>query len=280
MAGGSGTGAGNGEPEPSDSLKVFGAVVKAFRLRAGLTQEQLAPQVGYSVETVASIEQGRRFPPPDFVDRAEEVLDADGVLTAAAKRVTRRQGLAVWFRQWASLEEDAVSLSTYDCRVVPGLLQTEAYARAVTLSVPPLVDEEQVEQRVATRIERQQLLRRRPPIAFSFIIEQAVLERHTGGTEVTGELIDHLLACAELWSVELQLMPLRQPDHAGFDGPIVLLETPDNRWVAYSEGQKIGQLISEPKDVSVLLQRYAKMRSQALTPEDSVGLLKRMRGAL
>jgi hypothetical protein len=194
--------------------------------------------------------------------------------------VTRRQGLAVWFRQWASLEEDAVSLCTYDCRVIPGLLQTEAYARAVTLSVPPLVDEEQVEQRVATRIERQQLLRRRPPIAFSFIIEQAVLERHTGGTEVTGELIDHLLACAELWSVELQLMPLRQPDHAGFDGPIVLLETPDNRWVAYSEGQKIGQLISEPKDVSVLLQRYAKMRSQALTPEDSVGLLKRMRGAL
>jgi transcriptional regulator with XRE-family HTH domain len=280
MAGGSGTGAGNGEPEPSDSLKVFGAVVKAFRLRAGLTQEQLAPQVGYSVETVASIEQGRRFPPPDFVERTEEVLDADGVLTAAAKRLTRRQGLAVWFRQWASLEEDAVSLCTYDCRVIPGLLQTEAYARAVTLSVPPLVDEEQVEQRVATRIERQQLLRRRPPIAFSFIIEQAVLERHTGGTEVTGELIDHLLACAELWSVELQLMPLRQPDHAGFDGPIVLLETPDNRWVAYSEGQKIGQLISEPKDVSVLLQRYAKMRSQALTPEDSVGLLKRMRGAL
>jgi transcriptional regulator with XRE-family HTH domain len=280
MAGGSGTGAGNGEPEPSDSLKVFGAVVKAFRLRAGLTQEQLAPQVGYSVETVASIEQGRRFPPPDFVDRAEEVLDADGVLTAAAKRVTRRQGLAVWFRQWASLEEDAVSLCTYECRVVPGLLQTEAYARAVILSVPPLVEEERVAQRVAARLERQQLLRRKQPIAFSFIIEQALLERHTGGTEATGELIDHLLACTELWNVELQLMPLRQPDHAGFDGPMQLLETPDNRWVGYSEGQKTGQLISEPKDVSVLHRRYAKMRSQALTPEDSVGLLKRMRGAL
>ncbi|TKA10817.1 helix-turn-helix domain-containing protein [Actinacidiphila oryziradicis] len=280
MAGGSGMGAGNGEPEPSDSLKVFGAVVKAFRLRAGLTQEQLAPQVGYSVETVASIEQGRRFPPQDFVERTEEVLDADGVLTAAAKRVTRRQGLAVWFRQWASLEEDAVSLCTYECRVVPGLLQTEAYARAVILSVPPLVEEERVAQRVAARLERQQLLRRKQPIAFSFIIEQALLERHTGGTEATGELIDHLLACTELWNVELQLMPLRQPDHAGFDGPMQLLETPDHRWVAYSEGQKTGQLISEPKDVSVLHRRYAKMRSQALTPEDSVGLLKRMRGAL
>jgi transcriptional regulator with XRE-family HTH domain len=124
MAGGSGTGAGNGEPEPSDSLKVFEAVVKAFRLRAGLTQEQLAPQVGYSVETVASIEQGRRFPPQDFVERTEEVLDADGVLTAAAKRVTRKPGLAAWFRQWAAVEEVALTFCSYENRLVPGPLQT------------------------------------------------------------------------------------------------------------------------------------------------------------
>ncbi|MFG2830632.1 helix-turn-helix domain-containing protein [Streptomyces sp. NPDC048434] len=272
--------AGSGEPESTESLRAFGAVVKVFRERAGLTQEGLAPLVRFSPQTVASIEQGRRLPPPEFIERAEEALDAFGVLRAAGRNLARRPGLAAWFRQWAELEERATSLCTYECRVVPGLLQTKAYARAVTLSVPPPPEEEQVEERVSARLARQELLHRSPPIAFSFIVEQALIERRTGGIEVTQDLIDNLLRCSALWNVELQLMPLQQPHHAGLDGPMQLLETPENQWLGYSEGQKTGQLISGRKEVSVLLQRYARMRSQALTPEDSTSLLKRMRGAL
>ncbi|WP_329024114.1 helix-turn-helix domain-containing protein [Streptomyces sp. NBC_00690] len=281
-----GTGAGvaaGGEPETSDSLRAFGEVVKAFRKRARLTQEEFAPRVRYSVPTIASIEQGRRFPPPDFVERAEEVLDAFGALRGAARHLSRQPGLASWFRQWAKLEAEAVSLNTYECRVVPGLLQTEGYARAVTFSVPPLPDAETMDQRIAARLARHDLLStsRKPPTSFSFIVEQAVLERHTGGDAVTRELYDHLLDLIERnWNVELQLMPLRQPVHAGLDGPLRLAETPDNRWFGYSEGQENGRLISDPKEVSRLHQRYAKMRSQALTPEDSLGLLKRLRGTL
>jgi transcriptional regulator with XRE-family HTH domain len=268
------------QPDSTDSLKAFGGVVKVFRERAGLTQEQLAPLVRYSIQTVASIEQGRRLPPKDFVDRAEEVLDAFGALRAAAKHLSRQPGLAAWFRQWAELEQTAVALNTYECRVIPGLLQTEAYARAVTLAVPPPPSEEEVEQRVAARLARQELLRRKPLIAFSFIIEQAVIERCTGGLEVTRDLIEDLLSVAELINVELQIMSLRQPDHAGTDGTLVLLETPEHEWLGYSEGQQIGQLISGGDDVSALKMRYAKLRSQALTPEDSVSLLKQIRGAL
>lgn len=271
---------GNCEPEPSDSLKVFGAVLKGFRERASLTQEQLASRVSYSPHFVASIEQGRRLPPGDFVERAEEALNAFGVLRAAARHVARQPGLAAWFRLWAQLEATAVSLCTYECRVVPGLLQTEAYARAVMLNVPPPPTEEELEERIAARMERQKLLTRKPPIAFSFIIEEAVLLRDTGGEDVTRELLEHLIVSAELWNVELQIMPLRQPHHAGSDGPIQLLETPDNKWLGYSEGQKTGQLISDPKAVSVMQMRYAKMRSQSLSPADSADLLKRMRGAL
>jgi transcriptional regulator with XRE-family HTH domain len=276
----SGCGGGNGEPEASDSLKAFGAAVKTFRDRAGLTQEQLAPLVNYSVPTVASIEQGRRFPQADFIDRAEEVLDAFGVLRAMAGHLARRPGLASWFRQWAALEESAISLCTYECRVVPGLLQTEAYARAVTRSVPPPMDDEQVEERVAQRLDRQRLLTRKPPIALSFILEQALLDRHTGGAEVTAQLIEHLLRAGKLWNVELQIMPLQQPWHAGYDGPMQLLETPEHRWLGYTEGQRGSHLITDREDVSVLHQRYAIMRSQALTPEDSLTLLEQMRGTL
>ncbi|MEU7402578.1 helix-turn-helix transcriptional regulator [Streptomyces sp. NPDC044948] len=282
-AGGAEAPCGGGEPERSDSLRTFGEVVKAFRKRAGLTQEEFAPRVRYSVPTVASIEQGRRFPPLDFVERAEDVLDAFGALRGAARHLSRQPGLASWFRQWARFEAEAVSLYTYECRLVPGLLQTEGYARAVSFSVPPLPAEKEMHDRITARMARHDLLAtsRNPPTAFSFIVEQAVLERGTGGEAVTRELYDHLLGVVERhWNVEFQLMPRRQPVHAGLDGPMQLAETPDNQWFGYSEGQKNGRLITDRKEISVLHQRYAKMRSQALTPEDSLGLLKRMRGAL
>ncbi|GHF24980.1 helix-turn-helix domain-containing protein [Streptomyces fumanus] len=272
--------ANSGAVEPSDSLRVFGAALKAFRERALLTQEQVAERLGYSHALVASVEQGRRMPSAQFVERAEEVLETFGVLRAMSRHLGRQRGLAVWFREWAGFEETAVALCTYECRVVPGLLQTEAYTRAVMLNVPPPPTEEQLEQRITARKARQELLRRTPPIAFSFIVEESVLLRHTGGEEVTRELLDHLLACTELWNVELQIMPLRQPYHAGTDGPMQLLETPERHWLGYAEGQKTGQLVMDRQAVSVMQMRYAKMRSQALSPADSAELLQRMRGAL
>ncbi|GBQ03715.1 transcriptional regulator [Streptomyces spongiicola] len=271
------------QPQISDSLRTFGAVVQALREHAGLSREEFGTRVGYSKHTVASVEQGRRMADRDFVERAEPLLGNTGALRKAAPHLSRQAGLASWFRQWARLEAQAISLYTYECRVVPGLLQTEAYARAVSLDVPPLPDPEQLEQRIAARLERQDLLAvtRKPPTAFSFIVEQAVLERWTGGEEATRELLDHLTGLIERnWNVEFQVMPTRRPSHAGLDGPMRLAETPDNRWFAYSEGQQNGRLIADAKEISLLQQRYAKLRSQALTPEDSLSLLKRLRGAL
>lgn len=233
----------------------------------------------YSVPTVASIEQGRRFPPPAFVDRAEDVLDAFGVIKAAAKHLSRRPGLASWFRQWAQMETEAVSLSTYECRLIPGLLQTEAYARALFVNRLPPLDDDQIEARLTARMERQRLLRERPNTSYSFIIEEHLLLRQAGGPEVTAGLIDHLLDLTQLRNIEVQLMPLVCNDHAGLDGPIQLLETPDNMWFGYCEAQESGQFISDSKVVSMLQMRYARMRSQAHSPEYSVSLLQRMRGA-
>ncbi|MGO4754921.1 Scr1 family TA system antitoxin-like transcriptional regulator, partial [Streptomyces sp. 2MCAF27] len=274
------TGAGGAEPGASDSLRTFGAVVQALREHAGLSREEFGALVGFSKHTVASVEQGRRMPDRDFVEGAEAALGNTGALRKAAPHLTRQAGLASWFRQWARLEAQAVTLWTYECRVIPGLLQTERYARAVTESVPPVKDEEQVTQQVTARLERHHLFDRRPPIAFSFIVEQALVERGTGGPDVTRELLDHLLERSLQFNVELQIMPRYQPDHAGFDGPLRLLEAQDNKWFGYAEGQRGGMLISDPKEVSITLQRYAKLRSQALTSEDSRSLLKQLRGAL
>ncbi|MFB7558997.1 helix-turn-helix domain-containing protein [Streptomyces brevispora] len=275
-------GATNNEPELSDSLKTFGAVLKALRDEARLTQEQFAPLVQYSAAYIAKIEQGKRFPPRDLLDRSEEVLGATAarVLTAAARSLTRKVGLASWFRQWAGIEEEAITLYAYECRAIPGLLQPEAYIRAIFERRLPPLSSEQIEHQVTARLERQQLLTERPNTAFSFIIEQALLERHMGGPEVIRQLLDHLLEQSMRRNVEIQVMPLRQYDHAGIDGLMYLAETQRHEWVGYSEGQQSSILITSPKDVSAMLQRYGKLRSQALGREATVSLLEQMRGAL
>ncbi|MGW5614181.1 helix-turn-helix domain-containing protein [Streptomyces sp. NPDC003877] len=274
-----GTGTG-GEPESSDSLRTFGAVVQGLREHAGLSREEFGELVRFSKHTVASVELGRRMPDPTFVARAEEALGMAGVLQKAAGRLERQPGLAAWFRRWAQLEQVAITLYTYECRMVPGLLQTEAYARQLFIDELPPLGDEQVEAQWTARAERQRLLQERPNTAFSFIVEEHVFLRRTGGAQVTRDLIDHVLRVAQLRNVEIQIMPLRQESHAGLHGPLQLLETPENHWFSYLEGQQSGQLISDRKVVSVLQRRYARMRAQALSLSDSVSLLQRLRGDL
>ncbi|WP_323379831.1 helix-turn-helix domain-containing protein [Streptomyces alkaliphilus] len=270
----------SGEPEPSDSLRTFGAVLKTFRERAGLTQEQLAPLLGYAPPTVAAVEQGRRLPQRDFIAKAEEVLDAFGTLRAAARHLSRRPGLAAWFREWARLEEEALNLWTYECRVIPCLLQSEGYARAVFESRVPSPTDTEVHEQVKARLERQRLLREQPHTGYSFILEEGLLLRHIGGEEVTRGAIDSLLMLSNLRNVQIQIMPQRQEEHAGLRGPLQLLETTENRWLSYAEGQFHSHLNTDAKQVGMMLQSYAKMRSQALSPRDSVSLLEQLRGEL
>jgi transcriptional regulator with XRE-family HTH domain len=276
---GAGTGAGS-EPEASDSLRTFGAVVRGLREHAGLSREEFGELVRYSKHTVASVELGRRMPDAAFVERAEEALGNTGALRRAPGCLARQPGLAAWFRRWARLEQVAITLYTYECRMVPGLLQTEAYARALFNEQLPPLDDTQIEERWAARAERQRLLRERPHTVFSFVVEEHVLLRRTGGLEATRALIEHILRITELRNVEIQVMPLTRGAHAGLAGPMQLLETPENRWFAYNEGQRGGLFVSDPKETSVLQRRYASMRAQALPLPDSVSLLRRMRGDL
>jgi hypothetical protein len=269
------------EPDPSDSLRTFGAVVQALREHSGLSRVCFGEQVHFSKHTVESVELGRRMPDESFVERAEEALGNTGALRKAARHLTRGEpGLAAWFRRWARLERVAVSLCTYECRLVPGLLQSEAYVRALCDNdIPPMPDDA-LEATVRARMERQRLLGERPNTAFDFIIEEAVFMRHLGGMEVTRDLLDHVLEVSAPRNVTLQIMPANSEYHACLAGPIQLLETPDGSWRGYSEGQENGRLIADPREASRLHMRYARLRSQALNPKDSRGLLEQMRGAL
>ncbi|WP_443071474.1 helix-turn-helix domain-containing protein [Streptomyces sp. NBC_01465] len=261
-------------------MRTFGAVVQALREHAGLSRVEFATRVGFSKHTVESVELGRRMPDTDFVERAEAVLGNTGALRKAFKHLTRQPGIAAWFRRWARLEKVAVNLCTYENRLVPGLLQTKAYARAVFEGTIPLLTDEQLEAQITARVERQQMLRDRPEVPFSFIVEEAVFQRRFGDTGEIRDLFDHVLEHGVRRNVTLQVVPLEAGLHACLDGPVQLLLTPDGRRLGYAEGQQNGRLIADPKEVALLHQRYDTLRSQALTPKDSRALLERLRGAL
>ncbi|GAB3953792.1 helix-turn-helix domain-containing protein [Streptomyces sparsus] len=269
------------EPGPSDSLRTFGAVVQALREHAGLSRVEFGVCVSYSKHTVESVELGRRMPDQSFVERAEEALGNTGALRRAAKHLTRgHPGLAAWFRQWARLERVAISLSTYECRLVPGLLQTEGYARAVFDNAIPLLTDEQMESQVGSRLERQQMLRERVTVPFSFIVEESVLRSRLGGAAVMREQLDRVLDFVSARHVTMQVMPTEAEAHACLDGPLRLIETVDGRRLAYSEGQQNGRLITDAKEARLLQLRYDTLRSQALNPQESRSLVERLRGAL
>ncbi|MDQ0809340.1 transcriptional regulator with XRE-family HTH domain [Streptomyces sp. B3I7] len=269
------------EPHPSDSLRTFGAFLQALREHARLSRVELAARVQYSKHTVASVELGRRMPDLAFVERAEQALGNTGALRRAAKFLTRGDaGLAAWFRRWAHLEREAVSLCTYECRLVPGLLQSEAYARAVFDNSIPLLTDEQAEAQVAARMERQTILRERPTVPFGFIVEESVFRRGLGGAQVQPGMLDHVLELTAPRNVTLQVVPLELEFHGCLDGLVQLVETSEGRRLGYSEGQQNGRLISDAKEVSLLCRRYDTLRSQALNPRESRDLLERLRGEL
>ncbi|WP_240958116.1 helix-turn-helix domain-containing protein [Streptomyces chilikensis] len=271
------------EPDPSDSLRTFGAVMQALREHAGYSRAEFADMVNFSKHTVESVELGRRMPDVALVERSEEALGNTGALRKASKHVTRGRGdvgLAAWFRQWARLEREAVSLCTYECRLVPGLLQSEGYARAVFEGTVPVAPDSLMESFMARRMERQRMLFERPTTPFSFIVEEHVFRRRFGNPDQMRQILDHVLELSSPRNITLQVVPVEAGLHACLDGPMRLLETPSGQRYGYSEGQQNGRLISDVKEVSLLCQRYDTLRSQALNAKDSRGLLERLRGEL
>ncbi|AGJ54071.1 helix-turn-helix transcriptional regulator [Streptomyces sp. NPDC053705] len=255
----------------------YGTLLQHLRKRAGLNQQALGEAIGYSMEQVASVEQGRRAAKATFTVAAERALGAGGVLDVLQSEVDRAK-LPRFFRNFALIEAEVLSRFSYDPLLVPGLLQTEAYARAVFAGHCPPFSEEIVDQHTEARLGRQRLLTRDPLAELSFIIGEEALRNPVGGVEVMREQWRHLLEVGTLRNVEVQVMPAGSGFHAGLDGPFVLVETSELRRLGYIEAQEIGCIVSDPADVSAFALRYGKLRSQALNARESARLIEQLVG--
>ncbi|MCX4768521.1 helix-turn-helix transcriptional regulator [Streptomyces sp. NBC_01285] len=268
----------DGEPG-SGVMMAFGRQLKLLRLRAGLDRAEFGKLVGYAAPSIASFEQGRRIPQPAFIDKADAVLDAGGLLMVLKEELARAQ-YPPFFRDMARLEAEAVELCAYDTHMVKGLLQTEAYMRAVLAMRRPLLDEATIELRVAARLARQEIFSRWPAPLLSFVVEESVLRRPLGGEGVLRGQLEQLLLFGQNRNVEIQVMPLDREDNAGVDGPFTVITRKGGEQFVYTEVQGRSNLLTDRDETRLAAARYGIIRSQALTPRETLGFIEKLLGDL
>ncbi|MER5990633.1 helix-turn-helix domain-containing protein [Streptomyces viridosporus] len=264
-----------GRDSADELLRCFGRQIKLFRERAGLTQAALGPLLGYSEAQIAAIEQGRRVARPDTIEKLDTLLEADGVLLAMKQAVALTRYPA-FFRDAARIEETAIEFHQYAPLIVPGMLQTEDYARTMFTVWRPRRNEAEIDQMVSARLARHKLFSREPAPVLSFVLEEAVLQRPIGGFEVLRGQLEHLLLTGQNPNVEIQVMPTEATDHACVDGPFTLMVPEGGEPVAYLESQGSGRVITDREIVRGIAARYGIIRAQALAPEESLRRIEKL----
>ncbi|MFD3566149.1 helix-turn-helix domain-containing protein [Streptomyces sp. NPDC058667] len=258
-------------------VAAFGRSLKTLRTRAGMEREEFGKRLGYSASTIASFEQGRRIPPPRAIERSDEVLDAGGLLTVWKDQLEKAQYPA-FFQGMAELEKQAIELLSYSKLMVTGLLQTEEYMRALLAMRRPPLEQEIIEQRVMARLARQDIFDRRPAPLLSFVMDEAVIRHRYGGKEVLRGQLEHLLLIGARRNVELQVMPTDCEDNAGVNGPFTVVTRKDGKQFLYVEVTNISSLETDPEQAVLASARYGIIRSQALSPRESLAFIEKLLG--
>lgn len=259
-------------PQPPAAWRYGGNQMKRWRTKADISREQLAAAANYPLDTIKSMEQGVRMPTPRVLDVADELCRAEGLLSAA-KDYLQREKFPARAQDFMEREREAIGHWSYEFSLIPGLLQTRAYARALIENRYPPLDEETIEKRVSGRMERQAILTdRKPPVALNFILYEAALR----SPQVDAGQLRHLLEVSRLRNVVLQVLPFERAISDALMGPMVLLETSDHERYAFTEGPFASELSADPEVVSRVTGRLGMIRAQALSPAESARFIERM----
>ncbi|MCA6092991.1 helix-turn-helix transcriptional regulator [Streptomyces sp. SCA3-4] len=258
------------ELDPSSSLPaLYGAKLRKLRIRAGWTQRQLGDKIPIAHSRIAQFELGKETPSRCVSDQMDNLLGADGDLSDLWDHLNRFPPTDA-YRKYREYETKAVAMHKYQAHTVPGLLQTEAYAREVMRQALPWCTAEEIEEKVATRLARKSVLTKDVPPLLWAVLDEAVIRRPVGGPSVMRDQLARLLEAAEAPNVEMQVLPFEVGGHAGMGGSVTVLSFANAPDVVYLEGGTLTEMVKDRRSVARHSHRYDRVHAMALPPQASV----------
>jgi transcriptional regulator with XRE-family HTH domain len=254
---------------------IFADLLHAYR--SATTQQEAAQKLSVSKSLYQKIESGDRRPQRDFAERCDELYKTPGVFVRIYED-TVSEPYSAWFGPRVVYEDRATVITDWEQRGIPGLLQTEDYARAVIRACRPWDSPDALEQTIKARLERQDILSRDNPPKLWVVIAEGVLRQAVGGPHVMRDQLDHLVKMSESPQAVIQVLPFSASDAPGADGPAALFEFSDGPSVAYLEGWEAGRVVEDPKEVAAITTALSMIKSCALSPTNTRQLLGEIRG--
>jgi transcriptional regulator with XRE-family HTH domain len=267
---------GDGSP-----LRVFGAMLRHYRTQAGMTQDQLGGAAYCSGDLVGKVENGERTPTREFTTACDAVpeLRTGGALSVLREQLRdnlRERAYPAWFDRWPEAEEQALALRSYEPLLIPGLLQTEDYARAVLRGAQADASDDQIEQQVAARLQRQDILARDKPPHLWVVIDEGVLHRTIGDAKTMHDQLGHLARTSGRPKVSVQVIPFEAGERAGLLGAFMIADHDGAGSIVYLETATTGQVVEAPSVVSDAALTFDTLRSEALPRGASQDLIMKV----
>ncbi|MFC0503825.1 helix-turn-helix domain-containing protein [Micromonospora costi] len=250
------------------------AELRRARVRPGWSQDELARAVNYSASMVSAVELGQQAPTTKYLELVDRALDTDGLFTRMLTDLVSLDRAQVWLRGGSAIERQAKTLRWYEPLHVPGLFQTEAYARAV-FEAGGLLEPDEAERRLADRMQRQDVLYGDQPPRIVAVLDEAVLKRAVGTRKTMCDQALHLARLTtEHPKVRLLVVPRSAGEYPGLGGPFILATLTDGSELAYLDTHVRGQELDAPADLLRLQRVWETVLGEALPPQESIELMR------
>jgi transcriptional regulator with XRE-family HTH domain len=262
------------ELDPAESPRIFyGAEMRFKREQAGLSRDELGAMVFVSGSYIAYLEKGRRRVPPDLAAQLDEILRTDGffVRNLSAGRSSPHPD---FFADVAELEGFAVGIREWQPLLIPGLLQTKAYAHAVIRGWDPVLAEDAVAQRLDARMARARIFDNADKPLYWAVLNEAALRWPVGGPETMAGQLRHVAGMVRRSRIIAQVLPFGAGAHPGMEGALKLMTFEDDSPMAYLPGMESGRSTDDPATVKRYTLAYDLLGAAALSPEASLTLIE------
>ncbi|WP_217206734.1 helix-turn-helix transcriptional regulator [Streptomyces sp. AC550_RSS872] len=262
--------------DPSSSPRaLLGAELRHARERKGLSQESLGLKLFVSGTFVGQLEAGTRRLRPDMAPLVDEVLGTNGFFERNCEAANKSR-YPEHFAEAAEAEATATEIREYAPLLIPGLVQTPEYARAVNRAYAPTAPEETIDEWVEGRMARTRLLHNPTTPLLWVVLDEAALRRETGGRAVMAQALRHVAGLARRSRVIVQVLPFSAGAHMAMEGSLKLMDFDDAPPLVYFEGVRVGRLEDDPAIVAQLKLTFELLAASALSPQKSLALIEAM----